>query len=355
MSDYESGWAEPDAFTGPLFEQLKRHPKRIVFSDGEDERVVLAAAKMVEMEIGVPILLGQKPKIVAMAEKLGVKMTFINVIDPAKADDLAHFATMLERIERLKGNTISNAREVLSQPHFFAAMMIQYGQADGMVGGNLSHSESIFRALIQMVSPMPKVPHVFGAAVMVSDRLANFGPDGILFLADCGIADVPNIQELSASAVQTGRLAQHYLGRRVRVAMLSHSTMNSSARDSAARVRAATELARAEVMKNRYDIEVDGELEADVALDPKSAEHLVPQMKDRKRADVLVFPNLDAAQISMKLLRHLGGATKYGQFVLGLNRPAAQVPLTATPRILLGTAAAVGAEAIKFHDMFPDG
>lgn len=355
MSDIDSGWAEPDAFTGPLFEQLKRHPKRIVFSDGEDERVVLAAAKMVEMEVGVPILLGKKATIVAMAESLGVKMTFINVIDPAQADDLEHFVKMLERIERLKGNQKSNAREVLTRPHFFAAMMIQYGQADGMVGGNLTPAETIYRALVQMVAPMPSVPHVFGAAVMVSDTLANFGRDGILFLADCGIADVPNIQELSASAVQTGRLAQHYLGRRVRVAMLSHSTMNASARDSAARVRAATEQARAEIMKERYDIEVDGELEADVALDPSSAERLVPQMNGRPRADVLVFPNLDAAQISMKLLRHLGGATKYGQFVLGLNRPAAQVPLTATPRILLGTAVAVGAEAIKFHEMFPDG
>jgi phosphotransacetylase len=283
-------------------------------------------------------------------------MTFIKVIEPAKADDLDHFVTMLERIERVKGNTISNAREVLQRPHFFAAMMIQYGQADGMVGGNQLAGQSIYRALIQLVKPMAEVPHIFGAAIMVSETMPHFGPDGTLYLADCGITDQPDIQELAAIAVQTGRLALHYSGRRVRVAMLSHSTMNSSANDSAGRVRAATERARAEVLKQRYDMEIDGEVEADVALDPHAAEQIYPvKMEGRKAADVLVFPNLDAAQISMKLLRHLGGATKYGHFVLGLTRPAAQVPLTVTPRMLLGTAAAVGAEAIKFHEMFPDG
>lgn len=355
MNDIGNGWAEPDVFTAPLFEKLKRHPKRIVFSEGEDQRILLVAQEMVRQELGIPILLGNRKKIRTMAQEMGVDMTFVKVIDPQHADDLEHFTEMLIRIEKLKGINLANPQEVVSRPHFFAAMMIQYGQADGMVGGNQLLPESIHRALTQLVKPMPGVSHTFGAAIMVSETMNHFGPNGVLYLADCAITDQPTVQELSQIAVATGRLAHHYLGRRVRVAMLSHSNMNTGSADSSTRVRAAAEAAREMVMRERLDVEIDGELQADVALDPQAAEYKLPQMVGRPTADVLVFPNLDAAHISMKLLRHLGGATKYGQFVLGLTRPAAQVARTTTPKGLLGTAVAVGAEAIKFHEMFPEG
>lgn len=355
MSETGSGWAKPDVFTEPLLEILKRHPKRIVFSEGEDKRVIQVAEEMVRLEIGVPILLGNREKITALAQEMGAKMTFVKIIDPTKADDLDLFTERLIRIEQLKGVKLANPRETVSRSHFFAAMMIQYGQADAMVGGNQLLPASIHRALVQLVKPMSGVEHPFTAAIMVSETMPHFGPGGVLYLADCGISDIPSVSELTSIAVETGRLANHYAGRRVRVAMLSHSTLNSGASDSAARVRAATEAARAIVSHNRYDIEVDGELQADVALDPFAAEVKLPQMEKRPAADVLVFPNLDAAHISMKLLRHLAGASKYGQFVLGLMRPAAQVPRTVTARGLFGTTVAVGVEAIKYHEMFPDG
>lgn len=355
MSEIASGWAEPDVFTGPLFEILKRHPKRIVFSEGEDKRVIQVADEMVRLGIGIPILLGSRAKISSLAQEIGAKMDFVKIIDPTTADDLDLFTRRLIRIEKLKGIKLANPREAVSRGHFFAAMMIQYGQADAMVGGNQLLPATIHRALVQLVKPMPGVVHPFTAAIMVSEELSHFGPNGILYLADCGISDVPTVSELTTIAIETGRLANHYAGRRVRVAMLSHSTMNSGAGDSAMRVRAATDAARAIVTHNRYEMEIDGELQVDVALVPSAAEVKLPQMQDRPAADVLVFPNLDAAHISMKLLRHVAGATKYGQLVLGLTRPAAQVARTATARGLLGTAAAVGAEAIKYHEMFPNG
>ena len=355
MSEIESGWAEPDVFTGPLFEILKRHPKRIVFSEGVDKRVIQVADEMVRLGIGVPILLGNRDKIRALAAEIGAKMEFVKIIDPTTADDLDLFTERFVRVEKLKGIKLANPRETVSRDTYFAAMMIQYGQADAMVGGNQHLPATIHRALVQIVKPLPGVAHPFAAAIMVSETMPHFGPKGILYLADCGISDVPTVSELTTIAIETGRLAHHYTGCRVRVAMLSHSTMNSAASDSAARVRAATEAARAIVIHNRYDFEIDGELEADVALDPAAAEVKLPQLTKRPAPDVLVFPNLDAAHISMKLLRHLGGATKYGQLVLGLARPAAQVPRTASARTLLGTAAAVGTEAIKFHEMYPDG
>jgi phosphotransacetylase len=118
---------------------------------------------------------------------------------------------------------------------------------------------------------------------------------------------------------------------------------------------AAASLAQAEVLKNFLEIDIEGELQADVALDPSAAEVKLPGADARPTADVLVFPNLDAAHIALKLLQHVAGAQTYGQFIMGLSRPAAQVPRTASVQTIFGTAVAIAVEAIKFHQLYPDG
>jgi phosphotransacetylase len=156
-------------------------------------------------------------------------------------------------------------------------------------------------------------------------------------------------------ALETGKLARHFLGRKAFVAMLSHSTKGSANTPDAQRMAAAAALARDEALKQFLDIAIEGELQADVALDPEAAETKLPAAEVRPTADVLVFPNLDAAHISLKLLQHIAGAQNYGQLILGLSRPAAQVPRTATVETIFGTAAAIAVEAIKFHQLYPDG
>ena len=118
---------------------------------------------------------------------------------------------------------------------------------------------------------------------------------------------------------------------------------------------AAAALAQAEIQKNFLDIEIEGEVQADVALDAEAAEIKIPGAQARPTADVLVFPNLDAAHISLKLLQHVAGAQAYGQFILGLSRPAAQVTRAASVQTIFGTAVAIAVEAIKFHQLYPDG
>jgi phosphotransacetylase len=137
--------------------------------------------------------------------------------------------------------------------------------------------------------------------------------------------------------------------------MLSHSTKGSAGTPDARRMSAAAALAQAEIMRDFLDIEVEGELQADVALDPEAAEIKFPSPEARPTADVLVFPNLDAAHIAMKLLQHVAGAQVYGQFIRGLSRPAAQVPRTASVETIFGTATAIAVEAIKFHQLYPEG
>ena len=353
MAQSNDEFSKVGAFTSSLIGKLQRHPKRIVFTDGEDERVLRVAAEMVRLEVGVPILLGDVATIRTMAEAAEIDLTFVKVLNPAEASDLDLFCSYLSKIERYRGVELANACEVVEQPHYFAAMMIQYGQADGLVGGNTSLPSSVFRPLRRVVKPVPKVPRIFSVAVLEAPHLAHFGSEGLLFLADCGMNAELTVEQLAAMAVETGHLARIYFGRRPRVAFLSHSTHGSSPTPATQSLQAATELARQGVDSN--EIEIDGELQADVALDPTAAEIKLPNAAHKKPADVLIFPNLDAAHISLKLLRHVGGAQVFGPLVMGLSRPAAQVARTVTPASLLGTAMAVGVEAIKYHELYPDG
>ncbi|MGB1259890.1 MAG: phosphate acyltransferase [Akkermansiaceae bacterium] len=344
---------EPSFFTEKLYSHLKKHPKRIVFADGEDIRVLRVAEKMVSMEIGVPILLGNRERIHAMAKESEVSMKFVSVIDPSKSET-ALFCSRLEKVSRFRGKQIANAKELVARPHNYAAMMIQYGHADGMIAGNASLPASVFRAAMTMIKPLPDVSQVFGAMVLVAPHLDHFGRDGVLFMADCGVIPEPDIQQLASIAIETGKLASHFLGRVPRVAMLSHSTHGSAGTDAAKKMAAATELARQKINQDYLELEIDGEVQADVALDASAAEVKLTDSRAQESADVLVFPNLDAGHISLKLLQHTAKAQNYGQLIMGLARPAAQVPRTVSEETLLGTAAVIGVEAIKANDLLLD-
>jgi phosphate acetyltransferase len=284
-----------DIFISRLHESLRRHPKRIVFTEGEDLRVLEAAARLVKLEIIAPILLGDKSKIKALAASNNIDTKFIHILDPKNASDLLLFCQMLENISKYKGKIVSDPKELMSRPHNFAAMMVQYGHADGIISGNQSHPTAIALAAINFIKPLAHVPKIFSAVAMTAPHLANFGKEGFLLLADCGVNPEPDIEELAAIAIETGKLAQHLLGRKPRVAMLSHSTHGSMSTPSSNKMKAATILARDLIAREYLDIEVDGELQADVALDTAAAKIKLNDTRAQHSADVLIFPNLDSS------------------------------------------------------------
>lgn len=354
MSDFSPEPVSGNSVTRNLLEHLRRHPKRIVFTEGEDIRIIQAAARLVSEQVVAPILLGDKERILALAAKHGVSIKFIHIIDPPRASDFGLFCQRLENMARYRTMQLGDPAEIVARPHYFGALMVQYGQADAVVGGNQALPAAYFRALLHTIKPTANVPKIFGVTILTGDHLHNLGGSGILFLADCGLIPNPNVSELAAIAIETGKLARHFLGRKAFVAMLSHSTKGSANTPDALRMAAATAMAQDEVRKQFLDLSIEGELQADVALDPTAAETKLPAAEVRSRADVLVFPNLDAAHISLKLLQHVAGAQNYGQLILGLSRPAAQVPRTATVETIFGTAAAVAVEAIKYHQIHPE-
>lgn len=354
MENADFSFTLNDPFIQSCIKRLKMHPKRIVFPEGEDLRVLQVAEKLVKLEIGVPILLGNRERIAKLAEDNGVHLTFVGIIDPNTSSDLELFCKRLEKIEKYKGMHLDNAQEMISHPLRFAAMMVQYGQADGYVGGNKSKPTTVFRALQQLVKPDKKVPQVFALTLLSAPHLEHFGREGHLMIADTAINPDPDIPELSAIALSSANLVNRLFEVKPRVVFLSHSTKSSNPTPSALKVAAAAELTREIVRKEKLDIEIDGELQADVALDPLAAERKAPHMEQKGAADALVFPNLDSAHISSKLLQHTAGAHAYGQFILGLDRPAAQVPVTTSADSLLGTSICIAIEAISANERFLD-
>jgi phosphotransacetylase len=354
MSDFPTEFQPGNVVTRHLLEQLRRHPKRVVFTEGEDLRILQAAALLVENQAITPILLGDRDRIRALAAQHCVPLTFIHIVDPPKATDFGLFCRRMENMARYRTLQAANPAEIVARPHYFGALMVQYGQADAIVSGNQSLPAAYFRALIQTIKPLPHVAKIFTTTLLLGSHLRHLGSDGILFLADCGLIPNPTVEDLAAIALETGKLARHFLGRTPLVAMLSHSTKGSASTPDAKRMAAAAALAREQASAGFLEIEIEGELQADVAIDPAAAELKLPGAASRAAADVLVFPNLDAAHISLKLLQHLAGAQTYGQIVLGLSRPAAQIPRTACVETIFGTAAAVAVEAIKFHQLHPD-
>ena len=346
--------AATNKVTRHLIEQLKSHPKRVVFTEGEDIRVIQAAERMVALEAVAPILLGNVARIRALAAQHDVSLKFVRVIDPQTSSDLPLFVKRAENMARYRASGQIDTAETIARPHYFGAMMVQYGHADAIVGGNQAIPASYFRALLHNIKPQAGIDRIFGVTALMAPHFPLLGDDRVIFLADTGLNPDPDVNLLSTIAIETGKLAQHFLGRTPVVALLSHSTKGSSTTPEARKVVAATALAKDRIAREFLDIRLDGELQADVAIDPRAAETKLPDAETRHIADVLVFPNLDAAHISLKLLQHLGGAQNYGQIILGLARPAAQVPRTASVETIFGTAAAVAVEAIKYHELYPD-
>lgn len=171
MSDFPSEPAPGNSVTRHLLEQLRRHPKRVVFTEGEDLRVIQAAARLVAEEVVAPILLGNRQRIRDLAAANDVSMKFVHIIDPPLASDFGLFCQREENMARYRTLQIGKPEEIVARPHYFGSLMVQYGQADAIVGGNQALPAAYFRALIHTIKPLPEVPRIFG--VLHPDRLPS--------------------------------------------------------------------------------------------------------------------------------------------------------------------------------------
>jgi phosphate acetyltransferase len=339
-------------FIGNVIEKLQRHPKRVVFPEGEEPRILQAARQFCALRLGAPIVLGDLEKIKAAAENLNIPLDGIRIINPATSEDLENFANRFFRLRREKGVKAPEAREAMLQPNYFGTMMLAMHQADGVISGASHITSSLLRPLFQIIKPAPNITTVSSCMVMeVEDT--RLGEDGVLFLADCGVIPEPTVEQLADIAVSTAQLARHLLGARPRVALLSFSTKGSAAHPSVGKVQAATALAKRKAEQLLREADFDGELQVDAALVPEIADRKLHDSKIAGRANVLIFPDLNSGNIASKLVRLIGHANAYGQILLGLNRPAADVSRGSNAHDILGVAAIVGVQAVDYPKLYP--
>jgi phosphate acetyltransferase len=339
-------------FIGNVIEKMQRHPKRVVFPEGEEPRILQAARQFQALRLGAPIVLGEPARIRAVAEELKISLEGIRIIYPAASEDLENFANRLYRVRREKGLRQTEAREAMLQPNFYGTMMLAMHQADGLISGASHITGSVLRPLFQIVRHAPDIDAISSCMAMeVEDT--RIGENGVLFMADCGVIPEPNVEQLADIAVSTARIARHMLGVRPRVALLSFSTKGSASHPSIGKVQAATAQARNKASQLNVEADFDGELQADAALLPEMSSRRLADSKVAGRANVLIFPDLNSGNIASKLLGILGHASCYGQILLGFNRPAADISRGASAHDILGVSAIVGVQATDYQKLYP--
>ena len=340
-------------FIAGVIEKLQRHPKRIVFPEGPEPRVLQAARQFYSLRLGAPILLGDRTKIKETAEALNIGLEGIRIINPAESDELENFARRFEILRRSKGLKYLEAREAMLQPNYFGAMMVAMHQADGFVSGaTVPAGNGVLRPLFQIIKVAPQTATACSCLIMEVED-SRFGENGVLFMGDCGVIPEPTVEQLADIAVSTAQLARHLLGKQPRVALLSFSTKGSASHQSVGKVQAATALAAKKASEKNLDAVFDGELQVDAALVPEIAARKIPDGKIPGTASVLIFPDLNSGNIGSKLVRHIARANGYGQILLGLDRPAADVSRGSSAHDILGVAAIIGVKAIDYPLLYP--
>lgn len=339
-------------FIGNIIEKLQRHPKRIVFPEGTEPRVLQAARQFFSLRLGVPILLGDRTKVKELAEELNISLEGLRVINPAESGDLDNFARRFAAIRRFKGLKAPEAREAILQPNYFGAMMLAMHQADGLVSGTSHTTGSVLRPLFQIIKMAPQAITASSCMILEVED-SRFGENGVLFMADCGV--VPSRMRTSLPISRFPRPGSH-----ASCWASGHALPCSpSPRKAAQRIprwagfQAATALAQQKAEAKGLDADFDGELQVDAALVPDIANRKLPESKVAGHANVLIFPELNSGNIASKLARHMARANAYGQILLGLDRPAADVSRGSNAHDILGVAAIVGVQAVDYAKFYP--
>jgi phosphate acetyltransferase len=339
-------------FIGNVIEKLQRHPKRVVFPEGAEPRILQAARQFHTLQLGAPIILGNRLQIQGVADDLHVPLEGIRIIDPAESSDLELFSRRFYTLRREKGLRSTEAREAILQPNYYGSMMLAMHQADGLISGSSHITGSVLRPLFQIIKMAPDFATASSCMIMeVEDT--RIGEKGVLFMADCGVIPDPTVEQLADIAVSTARLARHLLGVKPRVALLSFSTKGSASHPSVGKVQAATAQARRKAEQVFMEADFDGEMQVDAALVPEIAERKLHDSQVAGRANVLIFPDLNSGNIASKLVRLVGHAHAYGQILLGLNRPAADVSRGSTAHDIVGVAAIIGVQATDYQKLYP--
>jgi malate dehydrogenase (oxaloacetate-decarboxylating)(NADP+) len=292
-----------------IFDRARQNPKRIVFPEGDQEKIIRAAKVMIDEGVGHPILLGRREKVGSLLKKYNVDESKITTIDISNSPDFARYAERFHELRKRQGMTIADARRIMNSRNYFAMMMMEQGDADGVIAGLRAFYPATIKPALQILKTRPGVNHVSGAYLLMFKSRT-------MVLADTTVNINPDAEQLAEIAILTADTARRF-NIEPRVAMVSFSNFGSTRHPDAEKMQRATEI----VKKRRPDLVIEGEMQADTAVSPEIAGEDYPWSVIQGDANVLVFANLDAANAAYKLLWRLGGAEAIGPILQGLARP----------------------------------
>jgi len=342
-------------FIHTLMGKLQRHPKRVVFPEGSDERILQAARQFVTKRLGVPLLVGDRAQIREHARRLDISLEGMRLIQPDRSSDRDFLAERYFEIRQAKGMTLEAAREQVLDNNIFAAMMLGCSMADALIGGATTQAKSALVPLFRCVPRLPEVVTASSMMILEIERAREFGVDGNIFVADCAVIPNPDSAKLADVALTTSLIARHLTNAIPKVAMLSFSTKSDDSRHPSVRKMAeAAQIARerAPLFFPSGDIEIDGEMQADAALDRYAAKMKGVDGPVAGKANVLIFPDLDSGNIAAKMVQTLAGGYAYGQIITGLTKPAAEISRGASAHDIFSTAVIVASQAIDRQLLF---
>ena len=280
--------------------------------------MLFAAQQVVEQGLAKIIILGNPAEIQAAATARGVNLAGVELLEPKSSPKLQEYIDAFVELRKAKGMTPEEAAKILTTPDnlYYAGMMVRLGDAAGEVAGATSTTGNVLKAAFQTVGSAPGIKTVSSYFFMITKN-PTFGENGIVLFADCAVNPNPDAQALAEIAVATARNCKAFLDVDARVAMLSFSTKGSSAHGDIDKVTQAMAIAR-QIDPN---LQIDGELQADAALLPKVGEKKAPGSPVAGKANVLIFPDLDAGNIGYKLVERVAGAEAVGPIIQGLAKP----------------------------------
>jgi malate dehydrogenase (oxaloacetate-decarboxylating)(NADP+) len=293
-----------------MINKAQKEPKRLVFSEGEEGKILRACQILLDEKIATPILLGNRGSIESKAAELHLHLKGIEIVEPTKYPRLEVYAEEFFSLRQRKGVTHTEAHQLILNPTTFGSMMVRLGDADALIGGLTTHYPDTIRPALQVIDVRPELKRVAGVYVLITPK------GDIYFLADATVNIEPSAEDLAEIAIMAAEKARRF-NQEPRVAMLSFSNFGSTRHPLADKVRRAVELVR----QRAPHLMIDGEMQADTAVVPQIIEETYPFSTLKGGANVLVFPNLESGNIAYKLLQRIGGAELIGPLLTGLSKP----------------------------------
>jgi len=297
-------------------QKAKTNKKRILLPEGPEERTVQAVGVIMAEGIADVTLLGNEAEIRESAKKLGVSLDGVEIVDPMLDAEREAYVAAYYELRKEKGVTPEKAESTMQDPLFYAAMMVKKGRGDGMVAGALCTTGETLRPGLQIIKMAKGISVVSSCFIMEVPNKA-YGDDGLMLFGDCAVNPCPTAEQLAAIAISSAVTAKSLCGMEPRVAMLSFSTKGSAKHELVDKVVEATRIAH----ELAPELNVDGELQADAALVEKVGKLKSPGSTVAGKANILIFPDLQAGNIGYKLVQRLAGAEAIGPICQGFQYP----------------------------------